>query len=150
MERWLRAYDCTVPGCKHEPNDRCPECIREKRKCDHNDGDRVRCNGSWNVDVKVAETPHEALKYSVSCDDGIDSHRNAEMAIAVYLWTYGRHRIETYGLAKPGAISIVDSVDKELEDSDRCCPDCSKPLVDIMVGEKRDGFYSWRHARQRE
>jgi hypothetical protein len=101
------------------------------------------------VDVRKADTPHEALKYAVSCDDGIDGNRNAEVAIAVYLWTYKRHRIETYGVAKPAALPVVDQVDQELEDDDKCCPECGRELVDIAYGEKRSGFYSWTHVSPR-
>jgi hypothetical protein len=90
------------------------------------------------------------LKYAVSCDDGVDGYRNAEIAVAVYLWTYNRHRIETYGLAKPGVLSVVDLAEKELEDSDKFCPECGRALVDVAHGIKQRGFYSWSYAVQRE
>ena len=150
LEHWLRSYDCTVPGCKHSVNDRCPECIAARRKCDHKDGDRVRCDGSWNVDIKIAPKCYEALKYAVSCDEGVDGYSNAEIAVATYLYTYKRHRIETYGVAKPGALALVDSVDEELENSDKCCSECGRVLVDIAYGTKQRGFYSWSYAVQRE
>ena len=150
LEHWLRSYDCTVPGCKHSVNDRCQECIDARLECDHKDGDRVRCDGSWNVDVRLAKDPYEALKYAVSCDAGVDGHSNAEIAVATYIWTYRRHRIETYGLAKPGALALVDSVDEELENSDKCCSECGRVLVDIAYGTKQRGFYSWSYAVQRE
>jgi transposase len=67
----------------------------------------------------------------------------------VYLWTYKRHRIETYGVAKPAALPVVDQVDQELEDDDKCCPECGRELVDIAYGEKRSGFYSWTHVSPR-
>ena len=51
--RWLQAQDCTVPGCTHEPDDRCEECRAAKCSCPHPHADGTpRCNGSFVFDVR--------------------------------------------------------------------------------------------------
>jgi hypothetical protein len=125
LQHWLQSQDCTIPGCKHVAGDRS-------------------CNGSWDVDVRVADTPDEALKYSIS-PKGRDDIEHADLCVAVALCTYKRHRVETYGLAKPGALSLVDVAEaRALAEYDgRLCPHCGGPMERFKAGHRVNGRYFW-------
>jgi hypothetical protein len=186
IQHWLQARDCTVPECRHMPDDRCVACKRAGKcqssesggrhrygrdgscefchaarpgPCTHPDVSgcrqplkasastasrgplvrreprlgRQRCNGSWYVDIRpayakrsagsavpgrpsIASAAREAIKYAaapvLACvplvnEDGTpnaEQVRHAERVIDFYVALRGRHRVETYGLAKNRAL----------------------------------------------
>lgn len=128
LQHWLQSQDCTVPGCMHRAGDRA-------------------CGGSWAVDVRACYDPREALKYACSPDA---KHGNrddfAEIRLLTYLVLYKRHRIETYGLAKPGCWKAVDLVDDVLEFG--FCPYCGCKMEVIDVGELLGVRYRWHSSRK--
>jgi len=73
LQRWLRSQDCTIPGCTHEPDDRCAACKRLKRgDCSHPRADgRPRCNGSWYVDVRKCRVRHGSATHGDPVTAGI-------------------------------------------------------------------------------
>lgn len=130
LQHWLQSQDCDVPGCKHVAGDR-------------------NCHGSWDVDVRKAYSPDEALKYTISPEEHGDPEALADLRVAVYLATYKRHRVETYGLAKPGAVAVVDAAEqRELDEHDgKRCPHCGGPMTAMYVGMRMPGgHYVW-HLR---
>lgn len=143
IQQWQKARDCTVPGCKHPADDRCPTCREAGVDCDHDHPDgRVRCNGSWVVNIKFAYSPDDVVKYSVSPSSKghTDTADHAALRLAVYVVAHKRHRTETYGLAK--LKSFDASVELAQDDVDHCkC--CGQPLVLIAVGERRSDHYLW-------
>lgn len=146
VQRWLRAQDCTVPGCKHElADDRCDECKAAKvSPCPHLDGGRQRCNGSWVVDVRAAWSPQEVLKYSVSPDaKGNDRDDHAELRLFVYLATAGEHRIQGYGAAR---VKAIREVEQHVEDIfvKGFCPVCGQEMIEVGAGKWKHGRYEWR------
>jgi hypothetical protein len=123
LQHWLQAHDCDVQGCKHKAGDRT-------------------CRGSWTVDVRACFDPREPLKYACSPDaSNMDNEDFAEMRLLTYLILYRRHRIETYGLAKPGAWKNVDLVDVYLEHG--FCPYCGQQMIIVEVGNLFSGRYQW-------
>jgi hypothetical protein len=93
------------------------------------------------VDVRRATSPDEALKYSIGYDNP-DQEQLADLHVAVYLTTYGRHRIETYGLAKPGKLPSVDAVDPQ----PGACPLCGTQMVPLLTGHWNGREFVWTRA----
>jgi hypothetical protein len=124
LQHWLQSQDCDVLGCKHRPGDRA-------------------CGGSWGVDVRACHDPREALKYACSPDAKHGGNRDAfaEVRLLAYLVLYKRHRIETYGLARPGFWKAVDQVDTYLELG--ICPYCGQEMTIMDVGNLLASCYSW-------
>lgn len=172
VEKWWRALDCTVAGCAHPSNDRCEECkgaCKEhravdgrprrdlkcsacralSRACEHPDGERQRCNGSWYVDVRKSRRGKhgfiEGLKYAaapvepsdaphVGDDPTEEQQARAGDVLEFYVALHGRHRVETYGLAKPSAKIEIGEVlpgvsDAEPDGTTPSCPTCKRPMV---------------------
>jgi len=69
----------------------------------------------------------------------------AELRLAVMLCTYKRHRVETYGLAKPGAVQLVDKAEVDALDVEegRRCPHCGGPMAVLASGRWGPHGYSW-------
>ena len=65
----------------------------------------------------------------------------AELRLLTYLVLYKRHRIETYGLAKPGAWKNVDLVDTVLEFG--FCPYCGCQMIPAEFGRLVGHSYHW-------
>lgn len=124
LQHWLQSQDCDVSGCTHKPGDRS-------------------CGGSWSVDIRACYDPREALKYACSPDakHGGDRDAFAEIRLLTYLVLYKRHRVETYGLARPGFWKTVDQVDTYLELG--ICPYCGQEMVIIQIGSLLSSFHSW-------
>lgn len=122
LQHWLQSQDCSKPGCKHVAGDRS-------------------CEGSWDVDIRKAWSPDECLKYSIGYDNP-DQEQLADLHVAVYLTTYGRHRIETYGLAKPGQLPKVDAADPQLG----VCPLCGTQMIQWGVGKWDGSDFQWTRA----
>lgn len=123
LQHWLQSQDCDVPDCKHKPGD-------------HD------CGGSWAVDIRAAFDPREALKYACSPDaKNLDRDNFAELRLLTYLILYKRHRIETYGLAKPGAWKAADLVDVVLEQN--YCPYCGQEMVIVEMATLSGETYHW-------
>ena len=123
VQGWLQAQDCDLTGCKHAPGDRA-------------------CHGSWVVDIRKAYSPAEVLKYSVSPGaKGNDTDDHADLRLATYAATIGRHRIQGYGLARQGASYEADRA--ELADIGNICPECGQILVGLEIGRWKHGAYEW-------
>lgn len=122
IQHWLQSQDCHKPGCKHVAGDR-------------------ECEGSWDADIRRAYNPAEAMKYSVGYDNP-DREDLADLHVAVYLATYGRHRVETYLLARPGAVPEVDRAEPERG----VCPFCGAPMVAHATGTWNGATYTWTRA----
>lgn len=155
VQRWLRARDCTIPGCEHPADDRCDGCRAAKHGCDHADGTRVRCNGSWVVDVRAIKARQsrkggmksaeaglrEALKYAakpvttpVHPGRGLTLEEllHVENVLRFYVALRGKHRVQSYGLARQAE---DDEPDELADDGARglCCERCGKGYV-ILAG----------------
>jgi hypothetical protein len=123
IQHWFQSRDCDLPGCKHVPGDR-------------------NCRGSWAVDIRAAFDPREALKYACSPDaKNMNRAAFAELRLLTYLVLYKRHRIETYGLAKPGAWKNVDLVDTVLDFD--FCPYCGCQMIAVEFGKLVGHAYRW-------
>lgn len=142
LQRWLRSRDCTVPHCPHPADDRCEICRGETgenpRECDHLDGDRRRCNGSFMLDIRQARSAVEALKYAtkplpVAGDpNAVTTPEEAaylQEQILFRLALYGRHRVESYGLARKKIEG--EEGDDEVTDSAVCA--CGSPRHKIAT-----------------
>lgn len=118
LRLWQCGLTCDVPGCDHAQ-------------------DNERCTGSWGIDIREAYSPDEGLKYAVASDGDPD------LRLAVYLFSKGRHRVETYGLARPALYpdAELDERDKRVEAG--FCPDCGQELVTVAVGVRRWDHYDW-------
>lgn len=185
LQSWLRAYDCTIPGCRHDADDRCDQCKREHHACTHPRSDgTARCDGSWYVDVRKAYVSEkgaryhdpevgaivEAVKYAcapVSADDvprpgeapTPSQLAHAAQVIEFFLALHGRHRVETYGLAKQPAEHEAAACDdvagesyepRDLEEGDDStskgppkCPECDEPMKYAATGVRRGAVYGW-------
>jgi hypothetical protein len=85
LQSWLRAFDCTVPGCKHPSDDRCAGCKKAKQACAHPDAGRIRCDGSWSVDIReIACRECEA--------EAADTGRSVDMTYCRHEWGKRRGR----------------------------------------------------------
>ncbi len=99
LQRWLRAQDCSVPGCQHPADDRCDACRQGGRECGHPEclpggGLRTRCGGSWYVHVNepyekrpdgsrvrgTRNAIHELAKYITKPLDAPKRHRKRDGA----------------------------------------------------------------------
>jgi hypothetical protein len=146
---WLRSRDCTIAGCPHPFDDRCDDCREARTACNHLDGERQRCNGSFIFDVREAYSPVEALKYSVKpvvsdMDHAVpptpEQLAEAIRIVKLFLVLYRRHRVETYGEAK----KVIENEGDRDEDriATRC--HCGLPLHPTAVGIRKGGRYLWR------
>ena len=145
LQTWLRSQDCTVAGCHHPADDRCAPCRAARASCAHPDGARTRCDGSWSVDVRRVRDEkglREGLKYaSKPVLLAYEPHRGVSMpellhvekALRFYLALRGRHRVESYGLARKRAPEDeAEAEDVEPGDDAAHCPTCKatlRPLV---------------------
>jgi hypothetical protein len=128
LKHWLQARDCTVAGCRHIADDRCDPCKSSGQSCPHPHADgRARCDGSWYVDVRQCYVRRgsaklrfgeagksavaEAIKYAIkptlhgnphraSPEEYREEQAHALRTVRFFAALHGRHRIETYGLAK--------------------------------------------------
>lgn len=181
MQRWLRSYDCTVPGCDHPADDRCAACKQAGHACTHPlPGGHSRCNGSWYIDIRQCYVRPDKIEYRDAELGGIveackyaaapvipdDAPRPgaepsakqlayAREVMRFFLALHGRHRVETYGLARPrtlGEEKIVDDVTpKDTDEQGRpCCPVCEKAMDYACTGERKKSSYDWfREKRAR-
>lgn len=163
LRSWLRARDCTIPGCQHIANDRCQACKAAKCSCAHDDNGRRRCNGSWYVDIRKATNPVEALKYAVepivpssslgkgaNMDCQSEAFQATEGVLRFYLAMRGRHRVESYGFCKPGQEADEVTPDEELSEEEqeerkskagKCW--CGLPLRAHTIAVWEDGRYRY-------
>jgi len=124
LQHWLQSQDCDVPGCRHVPGDRS-------------------CTGSWIVDIRKAYSPHDALKYACSPDPkGNDRDDHAELRVLTHLALYKRHRIETYGLARPCYWKKADTVEEIIEHG--FCPHCGSEMITTEKGILFENCYRWK------
>jgi len=156
LQSWLRSRDCTVPGCKHPADDRCDACKAAKKTCFHADGTRVRCNGSWVVNVQAISGEkgvYEAIKYAaapVALHDIPEPGKAAtdtQLLFAMrllrfYLVMRGRHRVETYGGAKDDSALAQDDDDLPLDGEMLPCPK-GNVLEFVSFGVNQNGTYLW-------
>jgi hypothetical protein len=114
LQHFQQAFDCTVPGCKHVAGDRA-------------------CEGSWDVHIKEVDTDavREVLKYSVSPKADSDYH------IALFLAMYGKHRVQTYGLARKKILRAVEDAYDD-EHVKHKCPICDKVMPIVQQGYIRN------------
>ncbi len=145
LQRWLRAQDCTVAGCNHPADDRCDECRAVACECHHTDGGRQRCNGSWDVDIRQAKTPHEALGYAVGWNTStITGTSNSDALLATFLTTYKRPRVSAYGLAQRhfwrDRLRARFSLDY--------CKDCGQELRQTAYGERGADGHVWKDCKE--
>jgi len=159
LQSWLRSRDCTVRGCKHPADDRCDSCRAGRCSCIHPDAGRVRCNGSWVVNVQAIKGKkgiYEAIKYAaapVALQDvpepGLPATNfqvaYAERVLRFYLAMQGRHRVETYGEAKDDVASPMDDDDLPLDGEMHPCPK-GNALEFVSFGVNQNGTYVWYRA----
>ena len=149
IQKWLRGQDCSVQGCSHPlADDRCDVCRSSGVACDHLCDGRVRCNGSWVVDARLirgAGGVREVLKYATApvVPGGVPHPDEpfsgamlnaAEEVVLFYLALKGRHRVETYGLARPRverADAGAEELDSDAASSGVCA--CGCPFVFVAT-----------------
>jgi hypothetical protein len=155
LQSWLRSRDCTIRGCKHPADDRCEACISAKTACAHPDGVRVRCDGSWVVNVQMVrgrKGVQEAIKYAAAPvalhdlpTEGMPASpvqlAHAERLLRFYLTMQDRHRVETYGAAKED-VEPDEADDVPLDGEMRPCSQ-GRPLEFVAFGVNQDVGYVW-------
>ncbi len=160
LQTWLRGRDCTIPKCDHPADTRGTdsECdgswyldVRRLRCWRKNKTGRCKCNSARQCEsygiseaIKYAAKPVSSSKEGkpkkgVEPTSGELSY--GELVIRFYLAMYKRHRIETYGLCKPGAIEIA--IDDIMDSPAGHCRECHGNLSVVWVGwcvNPRDGY----------
>jgi len=165
IQRWLRSRDCTIPGCDHPADTRGTNhpcngswyidirqlsCWTKAKKGKCKCARKSDCQGRGVREaIKYATKPIGPGKIAVP-RAGKPPTLN-ELAWAGQILKFGahmykRHRVESYGDAKPGITEIIalDGV----EDAKRprgLCADCGAQMQVIFIGwckNIRDG-YSW-------
>jgi hypothetical protein len=116
LQGLLRSTDCTVAACEHPADDRCDDCKAAKRACEHLDGDRRRCNGSWYVDIRLVrclECVHEDRRNGQHCAT-YDCPRGTGACAQE-----GAREAIKYG-AKPVSSGAIPEVGSEISDRELC------------------------------
>lgn len=187
LQTWLRSTDCTVPGCSHPlADDRCDVCKQEKHACTHDDNGRVRCNGSWVIDVREVNRQHgglrgglqEVLKYATAPVSSKKQKANdkdffddddkpgvprkgyaftdeqllrAAKLMRLYVVLHKRHRIETYGLARPAQPDEEPGDELDEGTGTPRCRVCGEPMEHVARGTRTDkGKYDWHDVAKGE
>jgi len=165
FQRWMRSRDCSVSNCDHPADTRGTDS-----KCDGSwyvDIRKLRCwhkATSGKCRCKTARKcqaagVREAIKYASKPvgTERIDTPRAGQsptfnelawagQVIKFAAHMYRRHRIESYGAAKPMITAIIRDADAEDAETPRgVCADCGEPMQVIYLGWSktiRDG-YEW-------
>jgi len=171
LQSWLRSRDCSVDGCDHPADTRGTDSkcngswyidIRKLRCWRKAKFKKCGCSSSRKCQ---AAGVREALKYAtkpVNTDKVSVPREGKEPTVNELAWAgqvlkfaahmYKRHRVETYGDAKPMLTKIIRAENGDDSEEHRAgCRECGAPMKLEYIGwckNIRDG-YEWARPRDR-